>query len=331
MRYFIHTESQVLWEVPPGKPDSSYPFPGINVDDTRPRVSDPGQKGRASCEYYAFNFFRPRIGKHPDSDPELRRVEQLFSEHRKVVSRLITERENLIREAECMMHALGPKPSNDDFRRWIALIGADKSAKIVEAHEKLLASVSFNLKAYAASFSQKHQLPGYAEASIAAKQIISGLAIMQARLTQYPHLCISPWNFIEGPEALMQEIKQFGPMLVKGYYGSDFYRPNSAFVMTQSIGGQAIHAWRPQDYEWQKAATHTITVVGMKKEESGKYRVIFIDPRDASKPDEPRKHYLMSYERFVENMRDLHGTQAVATELPGSECLIRSESSLVRT
>lgn len=327
MRYFIHTDDQVLWEVPPGKPDSSYPFPGINVDDTRPRVSDPGQKGGASCEYYAFNFFRPRIGKHPDSNPELRRVEQLFSEHRKVVSRLIAERETLLQQAEGMMHALGPKPSNDDFRKLIALIGAKKGTEIVEAHEKLLASVDFDLEAYAASLCQKYQLPSYAESLVAAKQLISGLAIMHARLTQYPHLCISSWNITKGPDVLMQEIKQFGPMLVKGYYGSDFYRPNSAFVMKEPIGEQAIHAWRSRDYVWQKAATHTIAVVGMKKEESGKYRVIFIDPRDASKPDEPRKHYLMSYERFIENMRDLHGTQAVKTELPGSECLIRCSNS----
>ncbi len=328
MRSFVNREGEVLWDIPAGKPNPAERFPGIGVEDTRTRVRALGQK-EATSEYYALNLFRPRIGKHLESDPELRRIERLFSQHRKNYVALLDERQSMQIQSENLFKLMEQRDKQTE-QQVLMQLNMSFCPKLARLHESLLQDVLFDLEAYYQRYhAAPDRAPTYQQLKPWEKQAISGLAVMQARLTQYPNLCISSWCFREGPEALMHELRTFGPMLARGYYGSDFYKPNSAFVMRNRIGGQAIHAWRSQDYDWQKAATHSVVVVGM-TQEAGQYRVIFLDPKDASNPDEQRKYYLISYERFISNMRNLHGTQAVKTEEPGTDCLIRDTGLVFR-
>jgi hypothetical protein len=82
----IHSSaSQILYAIPPGKPNPDIECTKENLV-SRPCVLQPAQKG-PTCWYYALNMIRVRIGKHPSEDYRAdREIEKILSERRKLIT-----------------------------------------------------------------------------------------------------------------------------------------------------------------------------------------------------------------------------------------------------
>lgn len=75
------TNSSIVYEIPPGKPDPQQTCP--LGEETRSRIFQSFYKGN-TCWYYAFNFIRMRIGKNPPEGlQEKRKLEERCSQRRK--------------------------------------------------------------------------------------------------------------------------------------------------------------------------------------------------------------------------------------------------------
>ena len=317
-----NSDTTVFWAIPPGKPNPAEPFPGVGVLDSRTRIDAPGQKNE-TCTYYTFNFFRPRIGKHPDSDQGLRHIEQLFSEHRKKHTALLNQKDRELRMMTCMLLQKYRQPiaeysdiSKSDMASFLLkFTGKDLSPdkfsdhilishnlSIISLNEELLSALAFDLNTFTQKFLTELQLTPQPYKSLPnnIRLIVSSSAITFARLKNYPQLGISNWTIKDGPQSLMDEMRQFGPISVRGYYGNEHYPPASLFSMKALLCEHTLFAWKPNTRieipEGTAVPTHSIVVTGMKKDESNKFFVLFIDPADESKVDSRRKIYLLSYD-----------------------------------
>src|SRR5262245_11770607 len=77
--FLISNETTYILSLPQGKPNTKYPIEN-GVQDERPRIPQPPQKG-LNCTYYSMNILRKRIGPNHDSDyAEARRIEKLCSD-----------------------------------------------------------------------------------------------------------------------------------------------------------------------------------------------------------------------------------------------------------
>jgi len=341
------TEAMILWEIPAGKPNSQEHFLGTGVPDTRSRVASAGQKNE-TCTYYAFNFFRPRIGKHPESDPELRRIERLFSSHRKQHTYLLNTKDTDIHTITSILLQLNGQPVNDDISREEKLtllkrIQADPNFNghysewittnhlkaMIELNEQLLHDLRFDLGNFHQEFFHKVRMPSgsYSDLPLDLKMAVSSSAITFARLHNYSHLTISTWTHQDGPALLMAEIRRFGPINVRGYYGDHYYQDKALFSKKDKLHELTVYAWKPNTRleapQNVSIPTHSIAVVGLIKETTDKYFVLFVDPRDASILSESRKIYQLSYDNFTKYMGNLYGLQTNHTDRPGEDCLIR--------
>jgi hypothetical protein len=92
--------SQILYEIPSGKPDPLAPC-SEETARSRPRVIQMAQKG-ATCWYYALNLIRNRIGKNPsESLQKDREFERIVSQKRKLVTSIRqkhTNDQNIVRQ-----------------------------------------------------------------------------------------------------------------------------------------------------------------------------------------------------------------------------------------
>lgn len=75
------TDSFILFELPPGKPNANQVCRA--GQDSRQRVTQEAYKGN-TCWYYAFNFIRSRVGKVYDGEfKNARDIERICSQRRK--------------------------------------------------------------------------------------------------------------------------------------------------------------------------------------------------------------------------------------------------------
>lgn len=341
--------STVFWEIPPGKPNPTEQFPGVGMTDTRTRIDASGQKNE-TCTYYAFNFFRPRVGKHHDSDPELRRLEQLFSQHRKKHTSFLNQKDREIRiMTSIMLQASGqfiPEYSDistEDKLQLLQKLTAEVNCNgqyselilnhynksMIALNEELLFTLNFDLNEFTQRFLHEVRFPlqPYATLPLRVKHIVSSSAITFARLQHYPQLAISNWTIQDGPEALMEEIRTYGPVSARGYYGDHYYLDGSLFALKAPLCGHTISAWKPNTRldapEGTAVPTHSIVVTGLIKNEENKFFVLFIDPRDESKVDRNRNIYQLSYDNFIRYMGNLFGLQTRHSAIPGTDCMVR--------
>ena len=351
MRYNLleNSATAVFWEIPSGKPNPEEHFLGVDVIDTRSRIDAPGQKNE-TCTYYAFNFFRPRVGKHLDSDPRLRHIEQLFSQHRKKHTHFLNQKDHEMRiitsillqlsgqsiseysdisqkDKEQLLKKLTTQGDYDDQFNKRILSNHDKS--MIALNEELLSALAFDLNQFTQKFLREERLPlePYDMLPAQVKHIISSSAITFARLQHYPQLTISSWTIKNGPQSLMDEIRKFGPINARGYYGADYYAEGALFSLKDPVCGHTISGWKPNTRleapKGTAVSTHSVVVVGLIKKEANKFFVLFIDPRDESKVECSRKIYQLSYDNFIKYMGNLHGVQTQDTPTPGRDCMIR--------
>ncbi len=77
-RVLLSNDTTFIWNLPHGKPDRTVILEN-GTEDHRPRVVQPAQKG-SSCQFYAMNRLRKRIGPlHGEDHENARRVERLIS------------------------------------------------------------------------------------------------------------------------------------------------------------------------------------------------------------------------------------------------------------
>ncbi|HVT62182.1 MAG TPA: hypothetical protein VHD33_01680 [Legionellaceae bacterium] len=344
-----NSDTIVFWEIPRGKPNPAEPFPGIGMPDIRARIDAPGQKNE-TCTYYSFNFFRPRIGKHLDSDPQLRYIEQLFSQHRKKHTSFLNQKDREIRIANSILLQISGQSiseysdiskedklqllqklhtESNSHVHYIEQIFNNHNKSMVSLNEELLRALTFDLSTFTQRFLHKVQLPlqSYHLLSIQMKHVVSSAAITFARLQHYPQLAISNWTIQDGPQSLMDEIRRFGPINARGYYGNHYYSEGALFSLKNPLCGHTIFAWKPNTRleapEDIAVPTHSVVVIGLIKNEANKFFVLFIDPRDESKLQCPRKIYQLSYDNFIKYMGNLYGLQTQYSATPGTDCMIR--------
>ncbi|MEI6094936.1 MAG: hypothetical protein WCR08_05655 [Gammaproteobacteria bacterium] len=344
-----NSATTVFWEIPSGKPNPAEHFPGVGVIDTRSRIDAPGQKNE-TCTYYAFNFFRPRVGKHLDSDPGLRHIEQLFSQHRKKHTSFLNQKDREIRIiTSILLQASGQSISEysdiskedklqllqkliaegDCDGQYSERILSNYSKSMISLNEELLCALTFDLNEFTQRFLRQVRFPlePYNMLTVQMKHIVSSSAITFARLQHYPQLAISTWTIQDGPQSLMDEIREFGPINARGYYGDHYYSEGALFSLKNPLCGHTISGWKPntrlEASEGTAAPTHSVVVIGLIKNEANKFFVLFIDPRDESKLECTRKIYQLSYDNFIKYMGNLYGLQTQHSSTPGTNCMVR--------
>ncbi len=111
---------------------------------------------------------------------------------------------------------------------------------------------------------------------------------------------------------LVGRLKQHGPVIINGYYGSSYY-VSPPQVLKDTNGKVLIFGTRKL-IGWNQGAAmtrdnfnaqiaHQIIIIGVKYNDKDPLRshVLFIDPNDSSFPGEQRKAYVMSFKRLYEN------------------------------
>lgn len=111
---------------------------------------------------------------------------------------------------------------------------------------------------------------------------------------------------------LMDQLKQNGPVIISGYYGSSYYASPPQVLKdkngkVQLFGTRKLIGWSKGTAmtrdNFNAQIAHQIIVIGVKYNHENPLRshILFIDPNDSSFPGEQRKAYLMSFERLLQN------------------------------
>ncbi|MBA2649662.1 MAG: J domain-containing protein [Legionella sp.] len=102
-------------------------------------------------------------------------------------------------------------------------------------------------------------------------------------------------------------LEQSGPLLAKGQFGIDCYKPNSAKCL-HTILNNRILGWGKSDYVNDNRALHTTLVVGVEYDKSNpaQSRVYFLDPLQTMEPKSKYKEiYSVSYSKFMSKRPNL--------------------------
>lgn len=102
---------------------------------------------------------------------------------------------------------------------------------------------------------------------------------------------------------LIDVLKDKGPMAVLGYHGQEFYDIPAKPILDPVVS--SVLGWtKPRPLMPENEMSHTVVICGAAtfKDKQGKVhrRVYFVDPNDASFPEQPRKVYAMSVKSFIQ-------------------------------
>lgn len=120
-------------------------------------------------------------------------------------------------------------------------------------------------------------------------------------------LKISGWTPENGIDGLIVSLKAHGPLAIKGLFGKHIYK-EAPFAMKDLIASKEIYAWpKGAPLSEQSNSCNSVVIIGAKKVTEKGY-VYFVDPQDANDPNDLsiQKIYLISFERFCNNLYDLH-------------------------
>ncbi|MEI8126041.1 MAG: hypothetical protein WCG42_09825 [Parachlamydiaceae bacterium] len=97
----------------------------------------------------------------------------------------------------------------------------------------------------------------------------------------------SSWHPSQKIEELIQELKKHGPLAMGGKFGTTFYEPKDLRKSERSLAGRSLWYWKPGSSKSDHGLNHAVLVIGAEKiTEEDKQRVFFIDPNDASSPED---------------------------------------------
>ncbi len=331
------TENSILYGLPAGKPN---PHLKCNKgEDVRSRVLQTGAKG-AACWYYTFNFIRLRIGKNPCSDlRQERALEEICSRRRKEqkafddmlpfsIDELYSKSDSSILEkldlenaqtfldnlssASCILsenievrlsltHCIKEFLNEKTHKNLHEFLIFKRSSKTIEINLKFLQNFKTDVHKML-----EHQ--NWEKLDIENKAAALDAYVRDCHADFYK-LKKSSWKPLQGIEKLCDELKEKGPLMVLGDFGTSAYT-DQPFKMSQQINSRDIYAWHPGAERNQALAGHSVLLIGAKKIKDNAF-VYFIDPSDSSDPldQSKQKIYLISFKNFTSNIYDITGRQ----------------------
>lgn len=321
---------------PAGKPNPALPI----GSKPRERVAQAAQKGE-TCWYYALNMIRQRIGKAPSVDPAqmLQRQKELaISSQRKQLTALdeaLVWQKKFIRRvcqrldietvskesAAGLLRSLEFVLSRESMHEELALLRSfiqqksepDLFSFVTNQYyrDQIRLDTEFlarhTLQTPEQLYVQHKVLPTpWKDLSFQRKAwICDNFRLFVTSMEAY-ELKISPWNPTQPLEKLLEALKNLGPHFVLGNLGPAYYT-EAPFQLTESIEGRGVFGWKPGASRQTHETSHAVVLVGVALD---KQRVYFIDPNDASGPEEKSQRiYAMAYENFKQRLFNLRSLQ----------------------
>lgn len=320
-------KDHILYTFSPGKPNPHEMWNENN--DPRTRIYQKGAPQGASFDY-ACHLLRPRIGNvFPEEWADAHKIEKIFSDLRKRILALPHDPElifliknshnrtifqNITHKKKEGLETLKTL-SGKVFEEFMA---QEKHKNLLDfLLEKVFQPKIDLLEEFLLKISEKDTLPlikSSAETSAKKSELpinfiyLSSLeSFLESSKIHLFNLNLSIWSPKKGIHGLVSQLKEHGPMAVKGVFGRNVYTEDP-FIIREKIADQDIYAWKKGLLIKRDALQTTIVVVGAKAETKKSGRVYFVDPSDPSNPYNPstRKIYLISFERFCANLYNLH-------------------------
>jgi hypothetical protein len=327
--------NSIIYEIPPGKPNPNQKCPvGL---DTRDRVIQSATKG-ATCWDYAFNMIRHRIGKVPGEEHlKERAIEKLCSARRKEITDYdnafpvspgelysdvdnkalkqidLKQAERFIKETESKHQSEILEDGRPNIRPYMEEFVKEKKhknllefliykrcLKLLEINTKFLKNFNTNLSDLFKH--EKWHKMGVEEQAVTLDACIRDLCADLYNLNR------SSWTPKLGIDKLIEELKNHGPMMVGGHFGTFTYS-EPPYEMTTKAGDRSLYAWKPGNVRLESEdAAHSIVLVGAKKVKDKSY-VYFVDPNDPSDPKDRTKQkiYIISFANLASNICEVTG------------------------
>lgn len=322
---------------PPGKPDPKLPF-DPNSEKARERIAQSAQKGY-TCVYYALNMIRRRIGKFPcESQKQPRQLEILISERRKsetassekhqwkvdfakqlaetIPSGIYNKNQAeqliknpgkiplLLQEKCCeVLQSFCKQGSTDNF---LTFVQDKESQDYIRTNELFFKKINVNPeemynKRYKGMLNKSYENLTLTDKNWALNAIAHKICYVLYGLK------ISPWNPDQPIERLIEQLTLYGPHVVLGYIGQEYYQ-EKPFELAEKVAGKAIYGWKPNTPREGSSLYHAVLLVGAR---SDKKVIYFIDPLDGSDPKnlESQRIYVMSYEKLKSYIANLDNSQ----------------------
>ncbi len=121
------------------------------------------------------------------------------------------------------------------------------------------------------------------------------------------------WSPDKSVDFLLESLKQHGPHIVNGLIGQSCYTV-APKPLSEKINERTIWHWPKGSLVRTSGNGHSVLVIGARKiTTTGRAFVYFIDPIDGSNPKNPeqQKIYVMSYEKFVEQVGSTNGVKVM--------------------
>jgi len=319
----MSTESSTFCLLPPGKPD---PYHIPKEGEPRKRVSFHGQKGD-TCWYYALKLLIDNKATPKSEKSDQRTHEKAISLYRKQMTKLTSDYA-YSKELANLISSSNPQAPRE-LRNYSLKLAVEK-AEDLEVKAKILPHVTAFLEqqeiqefdqflevqlaqacvkvqtAFLSLFSE-FQLPE--ENPIIQNSILHNTVIdVSSQIYQCKE---SSWNPDQGVDGLIQQLKQKGPHMINASIGQSFYTTEPK-KLSETIEGRSVYGWPPGAYHKtseKEKLSHSVVLVGAKKDVGGKSYIYFIDPNDPSEPEQPstQKMYKVSYDRFAGAINNIVG------------------------
>jgi hypothetical protein len=129
-------------------------------------------------------------------------------------------------------------------------------------------------------------------------------------------LKISTFNPLDGFEGLKNSLKTEGALYLSGNNGKPYYasKPTEGNYGEVPKAEYSVFSWPKETKRINHSASHAILVVGAEKIRTRnglQETVLFMDPNDSSSPKEKDKIYRLSFNNFIDKIRNRYGYQGI--------------------
>lgn len=323
------------------------PFGKYLLSNPDVAIDQPSQKG-GTCWYYSLSFLRPRYGKQfPENHPG-RKIEKIFSQHRKRINGL----EKIEGDYKVLIKSFGettPITKNEAEQKLKQLLYSEKlSNKVTYENEiKLLndfikQDTFTSLQEYSKEVIDKKNIECCKETLVklnidpvealenfkqASKKTTVKLHtayhnIIRLQFYYHHQLKMSPWHPNDGIQSLIDALRKNGACAVGGNFGGTCYSEKPHELKDQ-FGKRPIYGWSKNSYreDPDDPSGHAIVVIGAQRVGKQGY-VYYMDPNVPSLANgENAKVFKISYERFIQSIWNIYGSSnyinGTKTNVPG--------------
>lgn len=297
-----NTETCILYEMPPGKPNHNLPRePGV---DARERIDQEGDVS-GSCWSRTFNWLRERIGKHPTAQfIEARRIEEICSRRRKRAKGMGCSLEifSLFRDLELKLWGddivreklqgnvgVYIKPyferfvAQEKYKNFYDFMVDYQYGHRVRANREFLEHFEIDPKELYDKRAIEH---GFKESfeELSPLELLTFLEVEAKKLTAEKYgLKKAKWTPLSSIDDLIKELKEVGPIAIVGEIGRNFF-PSEPIQLEEKIGRRFIYTCFEPYRDRGLKVYHAVLIVGAGKNGQAEESVVyFIDPADPSK------------------------------------------------